>query len=96
MVLRNNLIGLCPSYSLDAIFKNKGELVMLKLKLKHIKEETEIPNQKYVEVDTQEVENPKKCAVCGRDITTVVVLKGKNGKRYTVGSVCASHILDDD
>lgn len=65
------------------------------LKLKHVKEETEIPNQKYVEVDTQEVKEPKKCAVCGREITTVVVLKGKDGKKYTVGSVCASHILGD-
>lgn len=66
------------------------------LKLKHVKEETEIPNQKYVEVDTQEVNEPKKCAVCGREITKVVVLKGKDGKKYTVGSVCASHILGDD
>ena len=37
-----------------------------------------------------------KCAVCDRDITTVVILKGKNRKRYTVGSMCASHILGDD
>lgn len=66
------------------------------VKLKHVKEETEIPNQKYVEVDIQEVSDPKKCAVCGREISRVVVLKGRDGKKYTVGSVCASHILGDD
>ncbi len=66
------------------------------VKLKHAKEETKIPNHKYVEVDTQEVKESKKCSVCDRDITTIVVLKGKNRKKYTVGSVCASHILCDD
>lgn len=66
------------------------------VKLKHTKEEKEILNQKYVEVDTKEVSKPKTCAVCGRDINTVVVIKGKNGKTYTLGTVCASHILDED
>ena len=33
------------------------------VKLKHVKEETKIPNQKYVEVDTQEVANPKVCCL---------------------------------
>ena len=43
------------------------------VKLKHVKEETKIPNQKYVEVETQEVKESKKCSVCDRDITTVVI-----------------------
>lgn len=66
---------------------------MVRLKRVHKDIDHSIPDQQYTVINTVSTENPEKiCDRCGRPISNVVKVKGKDGKIYNVGTDCAEVI----